>query len=84
MLGIELRHWRRQHLPLIWIYKRLVEDENDVYEGANFGLFAASVLQRTSHSINQRQFSQSTLLLQSFRTLVTENLYQTDRKEDEV
>ena len=40
-----------QYLQIITDWRELVEDENDVYEGANFGLFAASVLQRASQKV---------------------------------
>lgn len=42
-------NWK--YLQIVTDWRELTENLNDIYEGANFSLFAASVLQRASAKI---------------------------------
>ena len=58
-MQIQLEYTGRKgekYLQIITDWRELVEDEKDVYDGANFGLFAASVLQRASKKIRDGEF----------------------------
>ena len=43
-------------MQVITDWRIMVDDENEVLEGAHFGLFAASVLQRASDKIRSADF----------------------------
>lgn len=47
-------NWK--YLQIVTDWRELTENLNDIYEGANFSLFAASVLQRTSSKIRDGLF----------------------------
>lgn len=40
-----------KYMQVITDWRQGTEDEKEIYEGANFGLFAASILQRASAKI---------------------------------
>lgn len=47
----------------------MTEDESALFEDANFGLFAASILQKVSKSIKDELFDEAEKLIQKYRKL---------------
>lgn len=45
-----------KYKQVITDWRQLTNDVNEIYDGANFGLFAASVLQRASAKIKAEEF----------------------------
>lgn len=54
-----------------------MENEDDVYDGANFGVFAASVLQRASQKIKQNDFNGANSIIKSYWKLLKEKFEKT-------
>jgi len=45
-----------KYLQIVTDWRELTYNLDDIYEGANFSLFAASVLQRVSNKIRDNKF----------------------------
>ena len=55
-MQIQLQYVGRKgesYLQVVTDWRELTENEKEIYDGANFGLFAASVLQRASQKIKK-------------------------------
>ena len=59
-------------IQVITDWRIMTDDENELYEGANFGLFAASVLQRASDKIRSSEFKLAESFLTGYWSIVKE------------
>lgn len=66
-----------KYRQVITDWRQLTEDENEIYEGANFGLFAASVLQRASAKIKAENFTDAENIIKGYQSLVEEKFCKT-------
>jgi|JI6StandDraft_1071083.scaffolds.fasta_scaffold01508_23 hypothetical protein len=58
-----------RYMQVFTDWREMTEDESALFEDANFGLFAASILQKVSKSIKDEHFEEAEKLIEKYRKL---------------
>ena len=69
-------------MQVITDWRELTNDAKAIYDGANFGLFAASVLQRASRKIKDQEFKDAQAIINGYWSICKETFSKTESKEE--